>query len=225
MSDPVTVLVVDDEDLVRSGVRLLLAQDPDLAVVGEASDGRSSLEQTRVLSPDVVLLDLHMPEPDGLAVLPRLRRADGSRPAVLVLTTFGDDRNVFHALQAGAAGFLLKTSRAEELRRAVLACAAGQQVVAPSVLASLIERFLDQPPPGERDPRLAELTDREIEVLCMVARGYSNAEVGAALFLGEATVKSHVNAILRKLGLRDRVQATVVAYETGLVRPGGSDAP
>ena len=215
-----TVLLVDDEELVRSGLRLLLATDDELTVVAEARDGAEALTLTRELSPDVVLLDLHMPVLDGLAAIPRLRRADRQAPKVVVLTTFGDDRNVWHALRLGASGFLLKTSRPDDLRRAVHGAAGGEQIVSPSVLDSLVVRFLHQPAPDELDPRLAALTARELDVLRLVAGGRSNAEVGAELFLSEATVKSHVNSILRKLDLRDRVQATVLAYETGAVRLG-----
>jgi DNA-binding NarL/FixJ family response regulator len=215
-----SVLLVDDEDLVRSGLRLLLATDEQLAVVAEARNGAEAVTLTRELSPDVVLLDLHMPVLDGLAAIPRLHRANGVPPKVVVLTTFGDDRNVWHALRLGASGFLLKTSRPDDLRRAVHGAADGEQIVSPSVLRSLVDRFLGQPTPGELDPRLAALTARELDVLRLVASGRSNAEVGGELFLSEATVKSHVNSILRKLDLRDRVQATVFAYETGAVRPG-----
>ncbi len=215
-----TVLLVDDEDVVRSGLRLLLTQDESLTVIAEARDGAEAIVLTRELSPDVVLLDLHMPNVDGLSALPKLRCANGEPPKVVVLTTFGDDRNVWHALRRGASGFLLKTSRPEDLYRAIHGAAAGEQIVSPPVVESLVARFLEQPPPGETDPILAQLTEREIDVLRLVAGGRSNAEVGEELFLSEATVKSHVNSLLRKLGLRDRVQATVLAYETGLVRPG-----
>lgn len=217
----IRVLLVDDEELVRSGLRLLLAADPDIELVAEATDGAEAITLCRELRPEIVLLDLHMPRVDGLTALPRLR-AGGASPKVIVLTTFGEDRNVYLALRAGASAFLLKTSRAEDLRRAVHAVATGDQVVSPTIIDSLVQRFLEVPPAGYRDDALAELSEREIEVLSHVARGLSNAEVGQRLYLSEATVKSHVNHLLRKLGLRDRVQATVLAYETGLVRPGAS---
>jgi DNA-binding NarL/FixJ family response regulator len=218
----IRVLLVDDEELVRSGLRLLLATDPDIEIVAEATDGAEAVALTRELHPDVVLLDLHMPRVDGLTALARLRAAAGRAPRVIVLTTFGEDHNVYLALRAGASAFLLKTSRAEDLRRAVHAVADGEQVVSPVIIDRLVQRFLELPPPGYRDQTLAELSDREIDVLRHIARGMSNAEVGEALYLSEATVKSHINHLLRKLGLRDRVQATVLAYETGLVRPGGT---
>ena len=218
----ITVLLADDEELVRSGLRLLLAQDGDIALVGEAGDGAQAVALTRQHSPDVVLLDLHMPRVDGLTALPQLRRANGEPPKVVVLTTFGDDRNIYAALKLGAAGFLLKATRAEDLLRAVHAAAAGENVVSPGVVTALVARFLEQPPPDVLPDALSRLTERELDVLRLVAQGLSNAEVGAALFLGEATIKTHVNSLLRKLGLRDRVQATVLAYETGFVRPGRS---
>lgn len=216
----IRVLLVDDEELVRSGPRLLLATDPDIELVAEANDGAEAVALARELRPDVVLLDLHMPRVDGLTALPRLRAAGDRTPKVIVLTTFGEDHNVYLALRAGASAFLLKTSRAEDLRRAVHAVAAGEQIVSPAVIDSRVQRFLEVPPPGFRDEALAELSEREIDVLRHVARGLSNAEVGEALYLSEATAKSHINHLLRKLGLRDRVQATVLAYETGSFGPG-----
>jgi len=215
-----TVLLADDQALVRGGFRLILDAQDDIEVVGEADDGRAAVERARELRPDVVLMDVRMPVLDGIAAT---RTVMGERLAgnVLVLTTFDEDRVVYDALRAGASGFLLKTAPPAQLVEAVRTVAAGEALLASSVTRRLVEDFVRRPPPGEEAPeRLRMLTEREREVLALIAAGRSNAEIAAELFLSGATVKTHVNRILSKLDLRDRVQAVVLAYECGLVRPG-----
>jgi DNA-binding NarL/FixJ family response regulator len=214
------VLLADDQTLVRSGLRLILEAQPGLRVVGEAADGREAVEQTRLLRPDVVLMDVRMPVMDGIEATRRLALSD--QPArIVMLTTFERDEYVYRALRAGASGFLLKTTQPAELAAAVHAVAAGDTLLAPSITRRLVEDFARRPPPGPALPdALAELTAREVEVLRLVAEGLANREIAARLVLGEATIKTHVNRILSKLDLRDRVHAVVIAYETGLVRPG-----
>jgi DNA-binding NarL/FixJ family response regulator len=204
---------------VRAGFVRLLASEPDIEVVGEAADGSAALDVARRTRPDVVLMDIRMPKLDGLQATPRLLSA---QPAtrVVVLTTFDLDEYVFEALRAGASGFLLKDAPPDDLIHAVRVVAAGEALLSPSVTRRLIAEFARTPAP-RTDDRLARLTPREREVLSLVAAGLSNAEIAARLFLGESTVKTHLTAVLAKLGLRDRVQAVVLAYETGLVRPGG----
>ena len=219
----IRVLVVDDQTLVRSGFRMILDAQDDIEVVGEAGDGAEALALVRELAPDVVLMDIRMPKLDGLDATRRLLAADGA-PRVLVLTTFDADEYVYAAMKAGASGFLLKDVRAEQLAEAVRTVAAGETLLAPAVTRRLIERFMRRPPPGERRPeQLAELSERELEVLLLVAQGLSNREIAAALFVSEATVKTHITRVLSKLDLRDRVQAVVLAYECGLVEPGEDD--
>jgi len=216
----IRVLIADDQALVRGGFRLIIEAQPDIEVVAEAADGREALRLARELDPDVVLMDIRMPEMDGLEALRQLATAD-SQPHVLMLTTFDLDEYVYRAMKLGAAGFLLKTVRPEQLADAVRTVAAGDALLAPAITRRLIEEFVRRPPPGqERPPELAELTERELGVLRLIARGLSNAEIGASLHLGESTVKTHVTHILMKLGLRDRVQAAVLAYESGLAQPG-----
>jgi DNA-binding NarL/FixJ family response regulator len=215
------VFLVDDQALVRAGFRMLIEAQPDMEVVGEAADGRAALEALSVTRADVVLMDVRMPELDGVQATERLL-ADGDAPKVIVLTTFDLDEYVFAAIRAGASGFLLKDSRPEELLGAVRAVLSGDAVVAPSATRRLLDHVAGALPAGGADPRLERLTPREREVLVEVARGRSNGEIAAGLFMAEATVKTHVGRLLAKLEQRDRVQLAVFAYETGLVRAGRS---
>ena len=215
----IRVLLADDQELVRSGFRLILELADGIEVVGEAADGREAVRLAKELQPDVVLMDVRMPELDGIEATRRLRRA-GLDAHVLVLTTFDLDEYVYGAMRAGAGGFLLKDAPREQLVAAVRTVARGEALLAPAVTRRLIERFVDRPGPVEAAPALAELSARELEVLRLVARGLSNAEIADELVIGEATVKTHVARILRKLSLRDRVQAVVLAYESGVVEPG-----
>jgi DNA-binding NarL/FixJ family response regulator len=215
-----TVLLADDQALVRGGFRLILDAQDDIDVIGEADDGHAAVEQARELRPDVVLMDVRMPVLDGIAATRTIMRERLARN-VLVLTTFDEDRVVYDALKAGASGFLLKTAPPAQLVDAVRTVAAGEALLAPTITRRLVEDFVRRPPPGEVAPeRLQALTEREREVLALIAAGRSNPEIAAELFLSGATVKTHVNRILSKLDLRDRVQAVVLAYECGLVRPG-----
>ena len=217
----IRVLVVDDQPLVRAGLGVILGAQADIEVVGEAGDGLEALDAARRLEPDVVLMDIRMPRLDGLEATRRIMDA-GTGARVMILTTFDTDEHVFEALRAGASGFLLKDAPREQLVEAVRTVAAGEALLAPSVTRRLIEEFSRRPVTTERvSPLLPSLTAREREVLEAMARGLSNAEMAAALFVGEATVKSHVAHVLMKLGLRDRVQAVIFAYESGVVSPGG----
>ncbi|UOY03252.1 response regulator [Blastococcus sp. PRF04-17] len=222
MTGPVRVVIADDHDLLRDGVTAILGADPGIEVVGEASSGPSAVAAAAALAPDVVLMDVEMPGGDGLTATRQiLDRCPGTR--VLVLTTFDLDEYVLAALRAGASGFLLKTTPAPALVSAVRACAAGEMLLAPSVTRRLVETYVRQPTvpaEGAVPPGMAELTERELDVLRALARGLSNAEIGRHLYLAETTVKTHVTHILAKLGLRDRVQAVILAYESGLVRLG-----
>jgi DNA-binding NarL/FixJ family response regulator len=216
----IRVLIADDQALLRGGFRMILESQKDIEVVGEAADGREALEQARALEPDVVLMDIRMPELDGLEATRQLVAADGA-PHVLILTTFDLDEYVYEAMKAGASGFLLKEVRPEQLAEAVRVIAAGETLVAPAITRRLIEEFVRRRPPGSgTPPEVSELTERELEVFLLVARGLSNSEIAATLFLSEATVKTHITHVLAKLRLRDRVQAVVLAYESGLVLPG-----
>jgi DNA-binding NarL/FixJ family response regulator len=218
----IRVLIADDQGLVRGGFRMILDSQPDIEVVGEAGNGREAIALARELEPDVVLMDIRMPELDGLEATRRLLAGDGG-PRVLIVTTFDADEYVYAAMRAGASGFVLKDLRPEGLAEAVRVVATGEALLAPAITRRLIEQFVRRPPPGAARPaELDALTDREVEVLRLVARGLSNGEIASSLFLSEATVKTHLTHILTKLGVRDRVQAVVLAYESGLVQPGES---
>ncbi len=220
----IRVLIADDQQLVRSGFRMMLESEGDIEVVAEAADGQDAVDLTRTLRPDVALLDLRMPRMDGIQATELISKAKPGETRVLVVTTFDADEYVYAALRAGASGFLLKDAPPEELATAVRVIAAGEALLAPSVTRRLIEEFARlQPRQDQRD--LEALTDREMEVLRQVARGLSNGEIARELVIGETTVKTHVGNVLMKLGLRDRAQAVVVAYESGVVRPGGIPAP
>jgi DNA-binding NarL/FixJ family response regulator len=217
----IRVLIADDQALVRGGFRMILEAQKDIEVVGEASDGREAVAQAEELRPDVVLMDIRMPELDGLEATRRLLAGVGAT-RVLMLTTFDLDEYVYEAMKAGASGFLLKEVRPEQLAEAVRVVAAGDSLLAPAITQRLIEEYVRRPPPGSGPPaEVSELTERELEVLKLIARGLSNGEIAAELFVSEATVKTHVTHVLAKLGLRDRVQAVVLAYESGLVLPRG----
>ncbi|WP_116043150.1 response regulator [Amycolatopsis palatopharyngis] len=215
----ISVVVVDDQELMRAGFRMVLGAHPDLEIVGEAGDGAQAVELAERLRPDVVLMDVRMPVLDGVEATKRIVEAGSSR--VLVMTTFDLDEYVYSALQGGASGFLLKDTPPDHLVSALRAVASGDAVVSPSVTRRLLDRFIGKGGGPIRDSAVLDLlTDREREVLLLIAKGLSNTEIAATLFLSEATVKTHVGRILSKLDLRDRVQAVVLAYETGLTRPG-----
>lgn len=219
----IRVLIADDQDLVREGLRMMLEAEHDIDVVAEAGNGLQALDAARAHDPDVVLMDVRMPELDGLEATERLARSN-ARARILVLTTFDLDEYVYRALKAGAAGYLLKDASREQLASAVRTVAAGEALLAPAITRRLVEDFCRRPPRTAAAPPAAdELSPREFEVLRLIARGLSNAEIATALFLSQATVKSHVARILGKLDLRDRVQAVVLAYESGIVRPGDGD--
>jgi DNA-binding NarL/FixJ family response regulator len=220
----VRVLIVDDDDLMRAGLEAVLFSDETVAVVGQVSDGRAAVEQGRALRPDVVLMDVRMPNLDGIAATRELVTA-APEAKVVILTTFERDDYIFGALNAGASGFLLKRTSPEELIAAIHAVAAGDSLLSPSVTRRVIDRMAQQPTAEVGfDDRLDQLTPREREVLEQVARGLSNSEIAAALVIEESTVKTHVKRILMKLRLRDRVQAVIFAYESGLTRPGPKTA-
>ena len=221
MTEPrVRVLIVDDDDLMRAGLRGVLSSDEAIELVGEASDGSQAAYRTRLTKPDVVLMDVRMPDLDGISATRELLAAF-PEVKVVILTTFEQDDYIFGALNAGASGFLLKRTRPEELIAAIHTIAAGDSLLSPSVTSRVIERTAGQPAPdAASDPRLGELTPRETEVLTLVARGLSNAEIAAELVIEESTVKTHLKRVLAKAGVRDRVQLVILAYETGLARPG-----
>jgi DNA-binding NarL/FixJ family response regulator len=218
----VKVLLVDDQALIRAGFRMILDAEQDIEVVGECADGTQALDSVKRLKPDVVLMDIRMPEMDGIEATARIVRGDGDQPVrVLMLTTFDLDEYVYDALRAGASGFLLKDVPAEQLVEGIRLVAAGEALLAPTVTKRLIQEF-SRTPPAQRElpPSLEELTPRELEVFKLIARGLSNAEIAAELIVSDTTVKTHVARILMKLDLRDRVQAVVLAYESGVVAPG-----
>ncbi len=214
----IDVLIADDEAIVRDGLRVLIELADDLRVVGEAADGQEAVELVRELQPEVVLLDIRMPNMDGLEAT-RTLMALPSPPRVLLLTTFDRNEYLYDAMRAGASGFLLKDTRRAQLIKAIRGVASGEQLVAPSITRRLIEEFCRRPSPDERPVGLDGLTSREVEVLALVARGLTNAEIASTLVVAETTVKTHIARILSKLGLRDRTQAVVTAYENGLVQP------
>jgi len=218
----IRVLIADDQHMVRTGFTVFLGTQPDIEVVGEAADGAEAVERAAALRPDVVLMDVRMPGMDGLRATRRIVEAMGEQaPRILILTTFDLDDYVYEALRAGASGFLLKDASAQQLAEAVRVVAAGDALLAPSVTRRLIAEFARLGTPrAPRRERLGDLTERETEVLTLVARGLSNQEIAGRLVVSEQTVKTHVGRILAKLALRDRAQAIVYAYETGLVRPG-----
>ncbi|WBB65099.1 response regulator transcription factor [Micromonospora sp. WMMD812] len=217
----IRVLIADDETLIRHGLAAILGAIPDMAVVGEAADGLAAIEEARRTTPDVVLMDVRMPLLDGIEATRRVVALPGN-PRVLMLTTFDLDEYVYEAMRAGASGFLLKSVPREQLALGVRTVATGDALLAPAITRRLLEEFLSRPAPGSRvPPNLADLTARETDVLRLVGRGLSNAEIAGELFLAESTVKTHVANLLAKRRLRDRAQLVVLAYESGLLRPGG----
>jgi DNA-binding NarL/FixJ family response regulator len=219
----IRVVIADDQELVREGLRMMIDAESDLTIVGEAADGNEALAVARTQDPDVLVMDVRMPDLDGIEATQRLI-ASGARARVLMLTTFDLDEYVYRAMKAGASGFLLKDATREQLAAAVRTVANGESLLAPAITRRLIEDFCKRPPPTLGLPEAAaHLSQREIEVLRLLARGLSNAEIAAQLYLSDTTIKSHVAHILAKLDVRDRVQIIVFAYETGIVRPGSAD--
>ncbi|HEY5273946.1 MAG TPA: response regulator transcription factor [Acidimicrobiales bacterium] len=216
----ISVVLVDDQALIRTGLKMILESEDDIEIVGEASDGEQGVVTTRQLQPDVVLMDVQMPTMDGLQATGRIVQEASIRSRIVILTTFERDDYVFEALRAGASGFLLKNSPPEELVHAVRVVAAGDALLAPSVTRKVIEGFIARPARQSNEAELARLTERETEILQLLATGKSNAELAVHLFVGEGTIKTHVSNVLTKLGLRDRMQAVIFAYESGLIEPG-----
>jgi DNA-binding NarL/FixJ family response regulator len=223
----IRVLLADDQALVRDGFRALIDREGDMVVVGEAADGAEAVHMARQLGPDVVLMDIRMPGTDGLEATRRLLTGPDGGVRVLILTTFDQDDYLYEALRAGASGFVLKDLRQAQLVAAIRTVAAGDALLSPSVTRRLIENFCRRPPPpGAHLPApLDRLTSREVDVLTLMARGLSNSEIGERLFLSQSTVKTHVGRVLSKVGARDRLQAVVLAYESGLVQPGARNDP
>jgi DNA-binding NarL/FixJ family response regulator len=221
----IRILIADDQALVRGGLRLILDTQEDITVVGEAADGREVLRLVGELEPDLVLMDVQMPGLDGITATRRLLQRSGAVPKVLVLTTFDLDEYVYEAIRAGASGFLLKSAPPQQLVDGVHAVMAGDALLSPAITRRLLDRFIQRPlPTAGLPPELADLTQRELEVLRLVAEGRSNAEIAQCLVLSQATIKSHVNHILTKLRLRDRVQAVALAYRTGLMDQPAAEA-
>jgi DNA-binding NarL/FixJ family response regulator len=216
----VRVVLVDDQALIRTGFKMILETEDDIEVVGEASDGEQAVSMTRSVRPDVVLMDVQMPTMDGLEATGRIVRDANIPSRIVILTTFERDDYVFEALRAGASGFLLKNAPSEELVHAVRVVAAGDALLAPSVTRKVIEGFIRRPASRSNEVELQRLTERETEILQLLATGKSNSELAAHLFVGEGTIKTHVSSVLTKLGLRDRMQAVIFAYESGLIEPG-----
>jgi len=214
----ISVVVADDQELVRTGFRVILNSEPDIDVVGEAADGREAIETAKQLGPDVVLMDIRMPVLDGLAATRRIVTGPDSRPRVLILTTFDLDEYVYEALRSGASGFMLKDNPADQLITAIRVVSEGDALLAPQITRRLISEFVRSRPSSARPELLQILTDRETEVLKLVAHGLSNSEIAGELHVAETTVRTHVGHLLTKLELRDRVQAVVLAYESGLIR-------
>jgi DNA-binding NarL/FixJ family response regulator len=217
----IRVVIADDQAMVRAGFRLILEAEPDMQVLAEARDGEEAVSVTERVRPDIVLMDVQMPRMDGIQATRHITKQPELGTRVVILTTFERDDYVFDALQSGASGFLLKNAPPEELVHGVRVVAGGDALLAPSVTRRIVEEYAKRPPARTRDTALERLTERELEVMRLLARGRSNAELAAELYVGEGTVKTHVSSVLTKLGLRDRVQAVVYAYESGLVQPGG----
>ena len=220
------LVIADDQAVIRAGLRMIIDNEPDMTVVGEAGTGSEATEVAARSHPDVILMDIRMPDLDGIEATRRLTETDQNGPAVLVLTTFDDDENVFESLKAGAAGFLLKDAEPETLLGAIRSVAAGEALVDPSVTRRLIDRWVDleDANPAPRDASTMGLTDRETEVLVLLARGLSNRDIAERLFLSQATIKTHVSSLLGKLGVQSRVQAVILAYEYGVVRAGDRES-
>jgi len=220
----IRVIIADDEALVRSGLRLIVDSAPDLEVVGEAGDGAEAVQLVRNLQPQVILMDVQMPIADGVEATRRIVQS-GTPTNVLILTTFNRDDYLYQAMKAGASGYLLKSSPPEQLINAVRVVAAGDALLAPSITRQLIDEYTNRPRPSTAPAEFNQLTDRETEVVLLVASGLSNGEIAEKLFVAESTIKSHINKVLAKLEARDRVQLVIKTYESGFVQPGGTTTP